>query len=96
MNNYHTQYKKKGLNDESLDDWLDDLQVSVQPDCADEADCIQYCLEQQEQQERAIMSMCFNAELSAQEAKLKSLLSLENKPQKMGALRQQKIIQGVR
>ncbi|WP_019557484.1 RNA polymerase sigma factor [Thiomicrorhabdus arctica] len=67
LNHCHTQYKKKGLNYESLDDWLDDLQVSVQPDCADEADCIQYCLEQQEQQERAIMSMRFNAELSIQE-----------------------------
>lgn len=33
--------------------------MSVQPSCADEADCIQYCLEQQE---RVIMSMRFNVD----------------------------------
>lgn len=33
---------------------------------------------------------------AAQEAKLKSLLSLENEPQKTSELRQQEIMQGVR
>ena len=67
LNNCHALYNKKGLKGESLEDWLDDVQVSIMPDCSDEADCIQYCLEQQEEQERAMMSMRFNAELSIQE-----------------------------
>lgn len=67
LNTCHTQYGKKSFNSDTIDHWLDDLQVSAEDKTCDEADCIQHCLNQQAENERAMITLRFNADLSIQE-----------------------------
>ena len=81
LNACHTQHGKKTLGTDDIDNWLDDIQLSIESDCSDEADCIQHCLNQQTEQERAVLSMRFNADLSIQE--IADILSIKLSAAKM-------------
>lgn len=67
LNTCHTEYGKKAPDSDTVDNWLDDLQLSAEDHCSAEADCIQHCLNQQTVNERDIITMRFNADLPIQE-----------------------------
>ncbi|MDX1353012.1 MAG: sigma-70 family RNA polymerase sigma factor [Thiomicrorhabdus sp.] len=68
INLCHTAAQKKSLpHSDSIDDYADDIKLSEEFRCDDEAQCVQYCINQQQEQEKAIISMRFNTELSLQE-----------------------------
>lgn len=67
LNTCHTEYGKKKPDADTIDNWLDDIQLSDEDPCHAEADCIQHCLNQQTASERDIITMRFNADLPIQE-----------------------------
>lgn len=68
INLCHTQAQKKSfVNSEPLENYSDDIQLSEEFECDDEEQCVQYCIDQQNEQEKAMISMRFNTELSLQE-----------------------------
>jgi len=68
INLCHTAAQKKSsMPNENIDDLSDDIRLSNELECDDEAQCVQYCIEQQAEQEKAMISMRFNTELSLQE-----------------------------
>ncbi|WP_040726294.1 RNA polymerase sigma factor [Thiomicrorhabdus sp. Kp2] len=68
INLCHTAAQRKSFTQhDSIDDYADDLQLSKEFECDDEERCVQYCINQQQEQEKAIISMRFNTELSLQE-----------------------------
>ncbi|MBN2865219.1 MAG: sigma-70 family RNA polymerase sigma factor [Thiotrichales bacterium] len=68
INLCHTAAQKRStMPTDSVDDLSDDLRLSTEFVCDDEAQCVQYCIEQQPEQEKAMISMRFNTELSLQE-----------------------------
>jgi len=68
INLCHTAAQKKNLAaSEPIEEWANDVRLSTEFDCSDEAQCVQYCINQQASQEKAMISMRFNTELSLQE-----------------------------
>ncbi|BCN92602.1 RNA polymerase sigma factor SigX [Thiomicrorhabdus immobilis] len=68
LNLCHTVAQKKSfVNSEPLENYSDDIQLSEEFTCDDEEQCVQYCINQQNEQEKAMISMRFNTELSLQE-----------------------------
>ncbi|MEA3405456.1 MAG: sigma-70 family RNA polymerase sigma factor [Pseudomonadota bacterium] len=68
INLCHTAAQKKtSLFDDPVEDYADDLRLSEEFECDDEEQCIQYCIDQQKEQEKAMISMRFNTDLSLQE-----------------------------
>jgi len=68
INLCHTAAQKRSaMPTDSVDDFADDIRLSNEFECNDEALCVQYCIDQQPEQEKAMISMRFNTELSLQE-----------------------------
>ena len=68
INACHSSARKTGqMDDHQIEDFDDDIALSEEFQCNDENDCIQYCINQQNEQEKAIISMRFNTELEIQE-----------------------------
>ena len=68
INLCHTAAQKNSHTvNENIDDMTDDIRLSEEFECHDEEQCVQYCIEQQAEQEKAMISMRFNTELSLQE-----------------------------
>lgn len=68
INMCHTNCQKKTiLFDDPVEDFADDIRYSQEFECNDEEQCIQYCINQQKEQEKAMISMRFNTDLSLQE-----------------------------
>ena len=82
INLCHTAAQKKSpKNFDSIDDYADHLQLSEDFKCDDEEQCVQYCIDKQQEQEKAIISMRFNTELSLQE--IADILNLKLSATKM-------------
>ena len=68
INLCHTAAQKKSsLLSDPIEDYMDDIELSEEFKCDDEEQCVQYCVNQQKEQEKANMSMRFNTDLSLQE-----------------------------
>ncbi|WP_321326128.1 RNA polymerase sigma factor [Thiomicrorhabdus sp.] len=83
INLCHTAAQKKSYTTQydSLDDYADDVQLSSEFECDDEEQCVQYCIDQQNEVEKAIISMRFNTELSLKE--IADILNLKLSATKM-------------
>jgi RNA polymerase sigma-70 factor (ECF subfamily) len=68
VNACHSSARKNVFTgNEPIENLEDDIDFSEVFQCDDENDCIQYCINQQKEQEKAIISMRFNTELGLQE-----------------------------
>lgn len=82
INACHSRAKKLTPRQvDTVDTYANDLALSIPFECHDEADCIQYCLDQQSEQAKAMISMRFNSELELKE--IATILQLKLSATKM-------------